>query len=104
MRGLADVELETKKHFLNLFKVIASSEKKAEKVRIKLLQAGVNLRDVFSVFDSDEDGYISQLDFQIVWKKFLLMELPSQDISLLWHRMKARPQEDNMLRYDRFIV
>ena len=49
---------------------------KAEKLKAKLNKNNINLRDVFSVFDADEDGFISQLDFKIAWKKFLLMDLP----------------------------
>lgn len=56
------------------------------------------------MFDADEDGYISQLDFKIAWKKFLLMDLPQDEIALYWFRMKANPDSENMIKYDRFIA
>lgn len=98
-----DVELETKKHFLKLIKIIVKNELKTEKIKAKLQKKSVNLRDVFSVFDSDEDGFISQLDFRIAWKKFLIMELPQEEIELYWHRMKANPDSDTMIKYDQFV-
>ena len=96
---MEDIDIETKKNFVKLIRIIVKNELKIEKIKSKIQQKEINLRDVFSVFDSDEDGYISQLDFRIAWKKFLLMDLPQEEIDLLWYRMRVSPREDTMIKY-----
>lgn len=63
----------------------------------------VNLRDIFSIFDQDEDGNISMLDFKIVWKKHLLMDLKEEDLALLWHRIQLKKDGSSFIKYEKFI-
>ena len=61
----------------------------------------INLRDIFGCLDTDEDGWISILDFRISWKKYLLLDLPEEEAELLWFRMGV--PKNSMLKYEKFI-
>ena len=51
-----------------------------EKIKKKLMKNHqINLRDIFGCLDTDEDGWISILDFRISWKKYLLLDLPEEE-------------------------
>lgn len=39
------------------------------------------------------------LDFKVVWKKFLLLDLKDEDLMLFWHRMKQAKEPNLMLKY-----
>lgn len=68
------------------------------------MQTQVDLREIFTVFDEDEDGFISMLDFRVVWKKYLLMDLKEDKVGLLWHRMRMPKSSSTMIKYERFIA
>lgn len=59
---------------------------------------------MFSIFDEDEDGYISMIDFRVVWKKHILMDLKEDKIGLLWYRMRLSKNLNNMAKYEKFIA
>ena len=59
---------------------------------------------MFSIFDEDEDGYISMIDFRVVWKKYILMDLKEDKIGLLWYRMRLSKNINNMAKYEKFIA
>ena len=47
-----------------------------------------DFREIFSCIDGDDDGYVSQTDVRILFKKFMQIEISNEDIGYFWHRMR----------------
>lgn len=103
VKSLADVDIVTKKNFLILLATIIKNEKKIDFVKQKLQKVkDINLRDVFTCFDTDNDGCLSVTDFRVVWKKFFGLDIAKDMINLFWFRMGNR-NENQFIRYEDFI-
>jgi len=52
-----------------------------------------DLRNIFNCIDTDEDGYISMTDINIMFKRHLTLDLTKLDKMLLLNRFDKKDQD-----------
>ena len=87
--------------FLEYINLIIFNENKLEHLKENLiLREDLTLKEIFSLFDKEQNGYISIKNFQFICKKIFNLYPTSDQIKLVYKRYKKQLNNDKKDKFD----